>query len=444
VNVVILAPRRPDGGVRDRLWEFCRSWWTERFDWPITESHHLDGMFNRSAAISQAAAEAGPWDVAVIIDADVVADETQVAAAVEAAHTTGRMTLAYDRYVSMGQAMTAKALDGYDGDWTPGALLKMTSHVSSIVVVPWDLFDRVGGFDERFDGWGHEDVAFAQSCRVLGGGVDRIPGSVWHLYHGPLRRSDSAQRGSAQLYARYAQTEAPAAMERLVAERTDPDGVVAVMTTHGRRECIEKAIGSLNENLKGLTLQRRVISDDSGDPEYHAWLRLHFPDWELTGPPRAPVGFAGNVAHAWDTALGSGQRFVFWAEDDFTYNRPVDLSAMADVLDANPHLAQMALRRQAWFPAEIKAGGIIEQDPDAYVDCCDGPHEWLEHRKFWTTNPSLIPRSTFVEHPWPTRSHSEALFARKALIGDTRSGWWGSRVDDPWIEHFGERTGKGY
>ena len=79
---------------------------------------------------------------------------------------------------------------------------------------------------------------------------------------------------------------------------------------------------------------------------------------------------------------------MFHQEQDFTFNEPVELNRMAQVLDRNPHLMQMAMRRQPWNPIEEAAGGIVESDPDAYLEVSDGLSTWLEHRKFFTTNRS--------------------------------------------------------
>ena len=60
---------------------------------PIVEGYHTDGLFNRSAAINRAARLAGDWDVAVIIDSDVICSPDRVKEAVEMAHTSGSMIL---------------------------------------------------------------------------------------------------------------------------------------------------------------------------------------------------------------------------------------------------------------------------------------------------------------------------------------------------------------
>jgi hypothetical protein len=216
-----LVPWRSDGGHRERLWAFCRAWWRERFpDALIVEGSSPDGKFNRAAAINDAAR--GDWDVAIVLDADVLADPGQVRDAVELARSTGRLTLAYERFAGLTMGMTTRVLDGYEGRWGAGTRFRSTTHESSIVVVPRALWETVGGFDERFVGWGQEDVAFVQACRVLGGEPERVAGPVYHLWHerSPDRRAfDPQYRANQALGARYRETREPDAMRELLAER---------------------------------------------------------------------------------------------------------------------------------------------------------------------------------------------------------------------------------
>jgi len=46
-------------------------------------------------------------------------------------------------------------------------------------------WDRVGGFDPKFEGWGAEDEAFAVAADTLVGPHHRYDGPLWHLYHDP-------------------------------------------------------------------------------------------------------------------------------------------------------------------------------------------------------------------------------------------------------------------
>ena len=118
MNVVILVPYRAGVGDRDRLWEFARTWWeNDHPDWPIIEGHHNAGPFNRAAAINLAAEQADDWDVAVIIDADILCDPHAVRAAVEVAAATDAMVVAGDERVMLTKQGTQKILDGYRGNW---------------------------------------------------------------------------------------------------------------------------------------------------------------------------------------------------------------------------------------------------------------------------------------------------------------------------------------
>ncbi len=136
---------------------------------------------------------------------------------------------------------------------------------------------------------------------------------------------------------------------------------------------------------------------------------------------------------------------VFWLEDDMVLQADVDLDELAGVLAHHPHLLQLALRRQPWFPAERRAGGIVERDPDEYVEVSDGPAVWLEHRLWFTHNPNLQ-RASLLAHDYPLGRRHEWRFSRQ-LAEDpaVRFGFWGARTDPPLVEHIGtERVGHGY
>lgn len=224
--------------------------------------------------------------------------------------------------------------------------------------------------------------------------------------------------------------------------------VLLLVMTDGRRNCIEQAIPHALTHLDG-PLKRKVIHDDSGDAYYQSWLAEQFPDFEQIRTP-GRSGFGGAIRNAWDhlnrTAEDDQCRYVFHLEDDFVIERNVDLSAMAACLQVFPHLVQLALRRQPWNDEERAAGGIVESHPNDYQDRRRGIDiRWLEHRRFFTTNPSLYRRS-LCWRGWPDGDHSEGLFTHELLEDpDTRFGFWGARNSGEWVTHIGtERAGTGY
>jgi hypothetical protein len=227
--------------------------------------------------------------------------------------------------------------------------------------------------------------------------------------------------------------------------------VALLVLADGREEYLAATIASARANLTGPITERWLYAE-GGDDAYRARLAELYPEFTRIGDgPRR--GFAGAIQDAWRILTErSACEWVFHLEQDFTFNRPVDLASLIEVMDPRPHLVQMALRRQPWNAAERAAGGVVEEHPDWYTDCRADGRAWLEQRMFFTTNPSLYRRSLCGTgfHPPP---RSEGMFTHRLLHdgspevpGDrVRFGYWGSRHQVPWVEHIGyERAGHGY
>lgn len=183
MRVVVLVPRRADGGRRDQLWAFVRDWYAQHHpDMDVVEGHHDDGPFNRSAAVNRAAENAGDWDLALITDADLIHPPAQLHRAIDVCQRTGKMTITYDTYRYLGEKMTNAVLAGFGGNWMTGCEFTMHGSCSGFFIGR-DLWDETGGFDEGFDGWGYEDSCYNRIAWTFGGGVQTIPGDVFHLQH---------------------------------------------------------------------------------------------------------------------------------------------------------------------------------------------------------------------------------------------------------------------
>ncbi len=440
----ILVPRRADGGIRDKRWDQTRARW-ETFGWPIHVGYHEDGPFNASAARNAAAAQ-GDWDVGVFVDADtIVLDPGPVRKAVELANKSGHMIRPYTRYWMLDEAGTERFLQTGKRPASTRGLRSGQAH-GGVNVVPRALFEKVGGYDERFRGWGYEDTSFELACKVIGG-FREIQGEVYHLWH-PISAdrstSDPGFIANAELHRRYGQARRPSAMKALLAEREGhapaPPSFGAVIITNGRRDCIERTIPSLEQNVGPFA--ERIICDDSGEPAYASWLRETFPDWTVKAHPH--MGHGPAVRYAIEAASKLDVDYIFWSEDDYDYRRPVDKEAIARVMDeVGDDLKQMVLRRQAWFPAEIEAGPTqIERFDPALFTERDG---WIEHRQFYSLNPHIVRRDLLSVLRWPAIGNSEHEFGRR-LFRDkrVRVGIWGAKSDDPWAIHSGERSGSGY
>lgn len=221
--------------------------------------------------------------------------------------------------------------------------------------------------------------------------------------------------------------------------------IALVVLTNGRDDYLERTLDSARRRLAGL-ITKRILLDDTGDDEHTNLLRRRYPQFTVLGG--GPRGFGGACAVLWSYVQKlTTEPYVFWLEDDFTFNDVVYLDALADVLETNPRLSQLALRRQAWNAKERAAGGVVELDPSSYEDRVSGQrrYHWLEHRNFWTTNPSLIPRRTLDAFDWPAVPESEGAFTRLVRDAGQTFGYWGTRASGTWVTHIGNvRNGTGY
>lgn len=273
MRAVILVPRRADGGHRDELWKFARTWWENDFpDVPIFEGHHQQGPFNRAAAINRAAIDAGDWDVAVVIDSDVLANADAVRSAIDIAASTNMMVVSHDERIMLTQQGTKKILNGYRGNWRVRGVQERVygDSVSCSVVISRQLWDLVDGFDELFQGWGYEDTAFRIAAETLTGKpLIRLSSEIFHLWH-PL--SPEAKPGCPTFRANGIR------VQRYRDARWKPDDLRILLA--------ETANVVAGEPLPATTIPRilhRTVPTETSE-EVEGWWRrfqqLH-PGWEL-------------------------------------------------------------------------------------------------------------------------------------------------------------------
>jgi len=118
---------------------------------------------------------------------------------------------------------------------------------------------------------------------------------------------------------------------------------------------------------------------------------------------------------------------------------------MVGLLERHSELAQVSLKRQPWNEREKRAGGIVEADPDDFLQRTDRGDVFTSHRRYWTTNPSVYPVG-FCHQGWPQVEQSEGIFTHRLLEDPAlRFALWGAKYDPPLVRHIGkERAGRGY
>jgi hypothetical protein len=210
-----------------------------------------------------------------------------------------------------------------------------------------------------------------------------------------------------------------------------------VVITDGRQSCIEQTIDRFNE-LINYDFFEKLIINDSGDPRYHEFLVNRFPQFNVISHEQRR-GLAGAVQSAWDS-VSKESDYVFHLEDDFVFNKSIDISHLAFLLRKNPHLVQMALVRAPVNPPEEEVGGFVFQHLADYSQ----KEDLFEHGRLFTLNPSLYPMST-VKMGWPDHG-GESEFTSKVhtIDKDYRFGFYGNIYDPPLVTHIGGRRSEGW
>lgn len=202
----------------------------------------------------------------------------------------------------------------------------------------------------------------------------------------------------------------------------------------------------------------RLLQETIGSLETYVQPRPDFACYIHVDDRAHELGFGGAIQEGWRRLRERADAFdyVFHLEEDWRFDRPLDLAAMTDLLDAYPALAQVALRRGAVNAAERAAGGVVEMWPREYLEKSLFPggsneagsieYPWLEHGLYFTTNPCLYRRDLIEAFDWPDGPGSEAAFTHHLRSYGYGFALWGARRDGPWITHTGtdRRTGMGY
>jgi len=453
-RTVVLVPRRADGGHRDRAWAYVEEWWRSLgYEVHVGEDPG-PGRFNAAAARNRAAQAAGTWDVAIFADADTVpADAEVIRSGVERAHKTQRFVRPYQDYTQLSEEETAAVLAG--GPLQGGKTLPSNVPEGGLAIVPRSLYEAVGGYDERFVGWGWEDTAFAHACRVIRG-LTQTKGQVFHLWH-PIssdrNTSDPQFLANRRLGQQYVRTRNRQKMRLLLSERTAKvqSGVPGqvrvglVVTANGRRSHLQDMMKSVREFVAPAPVAT-LICDDSGDPDMAEWLRATYPEATIDAHPH--LGHGPAIARAWNEARSLPVEWVLWMEEDMLWTSSIDLGEVVQVI-AQAGVQQMAFLRNSHFPEEVAAGPhqLSRFDPDLFIPETTDGHPWLRHRQFYTLNPNVAPISTLQHNRWPPSTNSEHRFSRRLFRNEEASvGMWGTLDAEPQVIHagIGPRTGTGY
>lgn len=215
MSVAVLIPFRASDIRRDQLLAYTTKWLESHHDWPVVIGESPPGPFSRSAALNDAARKAGAWDLVVVHDGDTVVPGRQLSGAVQMAQVTGRVVFAFTSVVELSRDCTDAILASGDlslDDLRIDAVRVAPLEIqSSALVIPRPVWEKVGGFDEKFRGWSAEDNAFYRAVEICCGAPYRIPGHAFHLWHEPGRphRNDPSYQSNQRRWRSYKAADTP-------------------------------------------------------------------------------------------------------------------------------------------------------------------------------------------------------------------------------------------
>jgi hypothetical protein len=223
IDTVVLMPWRDTDPARARAMTFTFLHYS-KLGLPIILADDGSERFNRAGSRNKAAVLGGDWEIGVVVDADCIVPVELLEEAIERAHETSRVVLPHDRFLELTKTGTDAALEEsdiwrWDMIWTnmPGTY---RARPSGAIVFPRRAWDAVGGYDQRFTGWGFEDKAMLWALEDCADGWERIVGPLWHLWHPSGAIWNHADKA---LFERYKIAHGnPDEMRRLLFERVRP------------------------------------------------------------------------------------------------------------------------------------------------------------------------------------------------------------------------------
>jgi hypothetical protein len=200
-GIVLLVPFRSDGERRTETWEWLRRYW--QFWLPSAEvlmgrDEHYP--FCKTGAVNEAFCRSR-GDIIVVLDADCYIDSAVILSCARQIRTARRRHrkmwfIPYRHFYRLTEAASRLVLSSPPDDPCrfssppPAADTEESSGQSFghwygalIQIMPREAFVAAGGMDERFAGWGGEDISFMNAVDTLYAPHRTTRNQTLHLWH---------------------------------------------------------------------------------------------------------------------------------------------------------------------------------------------------------------------------------------------------------------------
>jgi len=179
----IVIPWRPTP-TRIKAFEAVLDYYKSRFpESKIYLEDYRSTTFNLSASrnIGCEKAFADGCEYVLVVDADsfVAVDAVYKALDVVEEKSIACFAFEFVVHLSSNELLDEFVKSGFDFSIADGFSPKMPAHMSSAIVLSKKVFEELNGWDERFIGWGHEDMAFSEAhWGVYGSLIGRATGEL--------------------------------------------------------------------------------------------------------------------------------------------------------------------------------------------------------------------------------------------------------------------------
>lgn len=213
-QVRVIIPYADDGqDVRRSSFYWCIRQWERRYELPVNVAT-ADLPWRKGEAVNRAVRTLpSAVRVIVIADADVFLRPVDIAGFANLLDWTyanngwATPTARVVRLTGPGSAAVKNAGDLW-GDWSPAPAAIEEEHRQhaggGLTIIHRDMYQQCP-LDPRFEGWGHEDDAWAYALHTMVGAPLRGSANLYHLWHEPQARQ-SRLHGSEEnraLFRRY-------------------------------------------------------------------------------------------------------------------------------------------------------------------------------------------------------------------------------------------------
>jgi len=198
--------RLADGASREDIFDWVFARWSDlcpEFDFVSASS--TSPIINRSQARNRAVAQSS-GDIIIIADADIVFHRRQIDVALQYIAVGAEWVVGFNRYEQLTGPDTRTVLAQNPRSPVlrfPSPRWSTDQGNAGLMVLTRAAFYEVGGYDERFSGYGWEDWAFANALSTLVHPLVAVPDFVLHLCHPRVSTRNSDKRKMKPLFDPY-------------------------------------------------------------------------------------------------------------------------------------------------------------------------------------------------------------------------------------------------